>query len=71
MGTQESLEPLKVMLNHPAHYVRWEAVRAITMLNCFEGESALEVLVNDPHPHVSNAAEKALAKVRSYIESLA
>lgn len=52
------LEPL--MRNH-VHSVRWSAVRTAVQLGHPDGRLLVERALEDPHPHVRNAAAKALA----------
>ncbi|MEM7308567.1 MAG: HEAT repeat domain-containing protein [Planctomycetota bacterium] len=65
LGDASSLEALSPLLTHPAHYVRWSAVQAIARLDRGAGLRALAQLCDDDHPHVRNAAESALNRLRS------
>ncbi len=54
-----SLEPgLRRMLEHPRHFVRWAAARALGMLGFEQGVRALRSLATDPHPHVARAVAR-------------
>jgi hypothetical protein len=46
--------------DHPHHFVRWAALRAVAALDRQEGERLLQVAAADPHPHIRRAAVKAL-----------
>ncbi|WP_437753451.1 HEAT repeat domain-containing protein [Sorangium sp. So ce1389] len=58
-----SVPALKSLLDHEDHFVRWSAVRGIMRLDHAEGLAAVRAALEDPHPHVRNAARKALHRV--------
>jgi|SRR5882672_494211 len=65
-----SLAPeLESMLEHPRHFVRWAAARALGMLSFEQGVLALKRLESDPHPHVARAASRALKNSNLTIRS--
>ncbi|SDM84562.1 HEAT repeat domain-containing protein [Maricaulis salignorans] len=71
MGNDDSVTALKSLIAHGDHYVRWEAVRAIMRLSYRDGLAALDAVRSDPHPHVRNAARKALASLAAQYGELA
>ncbi|NEQ79293.1 MAG: HEAT repeat domain-containing protein [Moorea sp. SIO2I5] len=62
IGNQNSVAPLQDLMEHEDHFVRWAAVRAIMKIDFYDGLKMLDIVRHDPHPHVRNAASKALAK---------
>jgi hypothetical protein len=48
---------------HDAHFVRWTAIRHTMGLDPERGVELLRAALDDPHPHVRNAARKALQRV--------
>jgi len=63
IGNASSETALETLLEHPAHFVRWNAVRALTRLNAERGVASLRRLLDDPHPDVRTTAERALSKL--------
>lgn len=65
-GSQTSVAPLKHLAQqHPDHFVRWTALKNLLDLNFEEGLVLLQQAVNDPHPHVRNAAHRSLESLRT------
>ena len=62
IGDQASLEPLESLLDHQDHFVRWEALRALARLNIDRALPQLEAALDDPHPHIRNAAGTSLQR---------
>lgn len=62
MGDPEYLPALVNLSRHPAHFVRWSAIRAAVELDYETGLKLLEAARSDPHRHVRNAAERTLTK---------
>jgi len=60
IGDDSSIDPLKALLKHEAHFVRWEAIRSVMRLDFNEGVMLLKKALDDDHPHVRNAARKSL-----------
>ena len=58
-----SVPALSALLSHPAHQVRWSAIRAITRLDGAEGIRLLEGALADPHPHIRSSARSALERL--------
>lgn len=56
-----SVAPLKKLSSHPHHAVRWAAIQNLGRLSRSEALVKIREAVNDPHPHVSRAAQKTLA----------
>ena len=46
---------------HPAHFVRWQALRAAAAIDPLRARDLLEILREDPHADVRDAAAAALA----------
>lgn len=62
---KKSLDSLRRLLKHEAHFVRWEAAQAFAMIaEGLETRKMLEELSSDAHPHIRNAANKSLTKLR-------
>lgn len=62
-GNAASVDAVQRLLSHPYHYVRWDAVKAIGMLNASELDNVLRITVDDPHPHLRKASEKMLEQL--------
>lgn len=54
---------LQSMTHHPLHFVRWRAVQGLAKVDKHAAHHALQRLKNDTHPHVANAAQKALLQL--------
>lgn len=65
IGDQASLDPLESLLDHQDHFVRWEALRALARLNIDRALPQLEAALDDPHPHIRNAAVTSLQRYRT------
>ena len=65
MAHQSSMKALKLMTGHGHHAVRWSAIQNLGRINRTEAILKLKEAVNDPHPHVRNAAQKTLQKLGS------
>ncbi|MGW0607666.1 HEAT repeat domain-containing protein [Streptomyces sp. NPDC002640] len=59
-GSPEALPALHRLARHHAHFVRWQAVRAVFALDPVAGRHLLEQAACDPHPEVAEAADQAL-----------
>jgi hypothetical protein len=60
MGDPSAAGAIAELFEHPAHFVRWTAVRAAGTLDESVGEALLARAADDPHPHVRRAARSAL-----------
>lgn len=60
---QSSIRPLKMMSHHGHHAVRWAAITNLGRINRSEAITRLREALEDPHPHVRNAAAKTLQKL--------
>jgi hypothetical protein len=60
MGYTPAASTLEDLYRHPAHFVRWAAVRELVLLDPERGLKLLERASEDPHPHVRNAARRSL-----------
>ena len=61
-GTTDTLA--KVAQDHSAHFVRWEALKALGRIDPKRAIESLKVAsVSDLHPHVRNAAKKTLLNI--------
>lgn len=56
-------EPIRSLLDHPNHQVRWESAKALWKINPDAGIDALHKLLSDRHPHVRSAAQKTRARL--------
>ncbi|MBV1776204.1 HEAT repeat domain-containing protein [Burkholderiaceae bacterium DAT-1] len=58
------LQPFLLELTHSScHAIRWQAIQSLFRLAPELAVDCLKIAVNDPHPHVRRAADKALAKL--------
>ncbi|MDC0668492.1 HEAT repeat domain-containing protein [Nannocystis radixulma] len=60
LGHPESAAAIEGLVEHPAHHIRWTAIRAIVELDQARGVELLAAALNDPHPHVRSAARRGL-----------
>lgn len=60
---KHAADRLASLCDHPDHFVRWTALRSLTRVDFRAGVEKLRVAVDDPHPHVRNAAARALKKM--------
>jgi hypothetical protein len=59
---KESVPVLTKLAGHEHHFVRWTAIRAVTALDPAAGTALIEeAAASDPHPHIRQAAGRALA----------
>lgn len=58
-----SVAPMKALLQHRNHQVRWEATKSLWKIDSSAGIEALKISINDPHPHVRNAAVKTWTRL--------
>jgi hypothetical protein len=66
LNCQSSIIKLKELAHkHPAHNVRWEAIKAIGKINPEIGLAEIEIATMDKHPHVAAAAQRTLARYRA------
>jgi HEAT repeat protein len=56
----DAVAALSGLASHPAHHVRWSAIRAVVELDPERGAALLTAALADPHPHVRNAARRGL-----------
>lgn len=59
--SESSIPAFEVMSNHPSYYVRWRAIQGLAYISTDLGMKKLKEALHDKHPHVRQAAEKALA----------
>jgi hypothetical protein len=64
IGDSSSVPAIAALTEHPAHFVRWTAVRTVMELDQEQGLTLLERAARDRHPHVSAAARRALAQLQ-------
>ncbi len=62
-GNEASVGAIKRLLSHRYHYVRWDAVKALGMLDADELHRVLQMTRDDPHPHIRKASEKMLEQL--------
>jgi hypothetical protein len=58
---QAAVPALVALAAHPAHFVRWTAIRHTMALDPVAGLTLLRAATADPHPHVRAAAARAVA----------
>jgi hypothetical protein len=63
MGERRALPLLEELTANGSHVVRWAAIQAIGKLDGAAGRAQLQRALSDPHPHISSAAAKTLAKI--------
>lgn len=65
LGAREAVPNLRrIAREHTHHWLRWKAIKALLHLDLTAGSEALSAAVDDPHPHVRNAARATLANLR-------
>jgi hypothetical protein len=69
LGHYESIPFLKEYLDYKDYNVRWEAAKAIMLIDFDKGIAALEYLKNDQHPQIQLSVRNALLKVSNLINS--
>ncbi|MDH2350186.1 HEAT repeat domain-containing protein [Bradyrhizobium sp. SSUT18] len=63
MAGQSALPVLTAAAESGDHFVRWSAISAVTAIVQQEGLVLLRRALEDPHPHVRSAANRALLKL--------
>ncbi len=63
LGHTPGAPAVAALARHGAHFVRWTAVRHASGLDPARGLALLRAAVDDPHPHVRDAARRALARL--------
>jgi HEAT repeats len=63
MNATEAVSTLTTLTEHSSHFVRWTALQALIRLNPDSAGSGLQRALNDPHPHIQRASEKAIAQL--------
>src|SRR5258706_6634102 len=71
LGGESTLPGLRRMLEHREHFVRWTALQSIMAIDPIEGAARVREAVLDPHPHIRNAATRALVKLAEHAASTA
>jgi hypothetical protein len=71
LGGESTLPGLRRMLDHREHFVRWTALQSIMAIDPIEGAARVHEAVLDPHPHIRNAAARALVKLAEHAASTA
>lgn len=61
LGHPDAAAAIAGLYEHPAHQVRWTAVRALLEVDRGAGAALLRRATADPHPHVAAAARRGLA----------
>ncbi len=59
-----SVESVATLCKHEFHFVRWGAVQTLCNIDFERGKQALMDAVDDPHPHIVNAARSSVSKLR-------
>ena len=63
IADQSALPVLLAAAESDDHFVRWSAISAVTAINQQEGRVLLGRALEDSHPHVRSAADRALLKL--------
>ncbi|KLD78877.1 hypothetical protein Y886_07705 [Xanthomonas hyacinthi DSM 19077] len=63
-----ALPILEELANHSHHFVRWNSIRHAICLDGLFGLHLAQKAVNDPHPHVSQAASQTVAYLAPLLE---
>ncbi|WP_114936598.1 HEAT repeat domain-containing protein [Mucilaginibacter endophyticus] len=69
LGDPASLPHLWNFLDYEDYNVRWEAARAIMLIDFNKGVEALEYLKKDPHPQIQKSVAGALVQVQNLINA--
>ncbi len=64
-----SMTPLKKLMEHPDHFVRWSAVKSAFKIDFDEGVKLLESCRFDSHPHIREAAKNTLSRIKVQLKS--
>lgn len=67
LGHYDSIAYLEKYLNYDDYNVRWEAAKAIMLIDFDKGIKALEYLKQDQHPQIQLSVHNALQKVQNLI----
>jgi hypothetical protein len=60
LGDPSSTAPLDLLATHPHHAARWAGIQNLARLDRGAARRRLEQALDDPHPHLRNAAARAL-----------
>lgn len=63
LGGAAAAPTLLQLTEHPAHHVRWGALRALSRVDTEAALGRLRLAADDPHPHVRTAARRTLARL--------
>lgn len=69
LGDRASLEPIRQLVRHPAHFVRWTAVQALGKIDGPSAIAAVRDAIEDVHPAVRRAAAATLHAIAETGES--
>ena len=61
LATMNCTDAVPTLTDHGSHFVRWTALQALIHLNPDSASSGLRRALKDPHPHIQQASEKAIA----------
>ncbi|WP_068173580.1 HEAT repeat domain-containing protein [Neokomagataea thailandica] len=64
VGSEDSIDLVIPFLNHEHGYIRWEAIKTISILNFEESIKYIEMATMDRDPNIIMAAKKALNSSR-------
>lgn len=60
IGSPSSLDSLKIAAQHPAHFVRWSAIKAAAYIDRMTGIELLRAALDDKHRLIREAAQRTL-----------
>ncbi|WP_224247389.1 HEAT repeat domain-containing protein [Hyalangium gracile] len=63
LGGAAAAPTLIQLTEHPAHHVRWSALRALSRVDTGAAQDRLQLAADDPHPHIRTAARRTLARL--------
>lgn len=65
LDAEAAVPSLLALVGHPQHFVRWSAVRSLIRIDFRQGLAMVQRCIHDAHPHVRNAALRALDKIEA------
>jgi hypothetical protein len=65
LGDERCTPALQSLFRHPDHVVRWAAARALMQVDRPAGEALLAAALEDPHPHLRQAARIAVDRLNA------
>lgn len=63
-GDAALASPLRQLVLHPAHFIRWKAAEALLNVDFNAGLRTIFQMRSDPHPHIADAARQAWTQLQ-------